>query len=351
MPRKAAKRRTDSASNGAKGGLALLFPGQGSQQVAMGRSLASSSPAAREVFDSADEALGFSISRVCFEAPAEELEQTANAQPAILATSVAQLAALRERLGEMGRRLLPSFVAGHSMGQFSAATAAGSLDLGDALRLVQERARIMADWAKQRPGGLAAVLGLSEPDVQEVCDEVSTKGDLGVAGVNAPGQTVIAGELGPLAQAIALAKERGARVMRLPISVPGHLPVMEDAARELGRFIGDVPFRDPETPIVSNISARVLTTASEVRGELSDQLCSAVHWARCVMMMVNSGAGTFVEVGPGQALSNLVRRIRSDADIVSAEQVSLERLVALGATVPAMTPVSGHSRTAGPAER
>ena len=149
----------------------------------------------------------------------------------------------------------------------------------------------MADWAKQRPGGLAAVLGLSEPDVRAVCDEVSTEGNVGVAGVNAPGQTVIAGELGPLQQAMALARERGGRVMRLPISVPGHLPVMEDAARELGRFIDAVPFRDPDTPIVSNVSARILTTAAEVREELSDQLCSAVQWARCVMTMANNGAG------------------------------------------------------------
>jgi [acyl-carrier-protein] S-malonyltransferase len=335
MPEKTAGRASRTASNGKKRGLALLFPGQGSQHVAMGRDLAESSPAAREVFERADEALGFPISRVCFEGAAEDLEQTANAQPAIVATSLAQLAVLRERLGDLGKRLMPSFVAGHSMGQFSAAAAAGSLDLGDALRLVSERARIMADWARERPGGLAAVLGLSEPDVREVCDEVSRDGNVGVAGVNAPGQTVIAGELGPLQQAIALARERGARVMRLPISVPGHLPVMEDAARELGRFIDAVPFRDPETPVVSNISARVLTTAADVREELSDQLCSAVQWARCVMTMANNGAGTFVEVGPGQALSNLVRRIRSEAEVVSAERASLDELLALSVPVPA----------------
>jgi [acyl-carrier-protein] S-malonyltransferase len=300
----------------------------------MGRDIAAASPAAREVYAQADDALGFQISRVCFEASAEELDQTANTQPAVLATSIAYLASVRERLGEMGRRLRPSFVAGHSMGQFSASVAAGALDLGDALRLVQERARIMADWAKSRPGGLAAVLGLAEPDVREVCAEVSPEGKVGVAGVNAPGQTVIAGETGPLQQAMSMARERGARVLRLPISVPGHLPVMQDAARELGRFVEKVPFRDPDTPIVSNISARVLTTAGEVREELTGQLCSAVEWARCVMAMANGGAETFIEVGPGQALSNLVRRIRSEADVLSIDRVSPDELFALGATVP-----------------
>ncbi len=319
-------------------GLALLFPGQGSQHPAMGKSIADASPAARAVYAKADKALGFSISRVCFEGSPEELEKTANTQPAILATSVAYLAFLRERLQEMGRRLAPSFVAGHSMGQFTAAVAAGSLDLGDALRLVQERARIMAEWARNRPGGLAAVLGLGDKDVREVCEAATGDGYVGVAGVNAPGQTVISGETNALQRAIALARQRGARVLQLPISVPSHLPIMQDAARELSRIIEKIPFRDPETPIVSNISGRLLTTAEEVRQELSDQLCSAVEWARCVMAMASEGASTFVEVGPGQALSNLVRRIRKDADVLSVEQASEEELRALAQTVPMVRP-------------
>ena len=317
-----------------RGRLALLFPGQGSQHVGMGKRIAEASQAARQIFAQADEALGFRISRLCFEGSEEELEDTVNAQPAILTTSLAYLAYLRERLQETGRRLLPSFMAGHSLGQFTAAVAADSLDFTDGLRLVLERGRIMAEWARSRPGGLAAVLGVSDRDVRRVCREASLEGRVAVAVVNAPGETVIAGDAGALQRAMLLARERGARVLRLPISVPSHTPMMRDAARELSRFISTLPFREPKTPIVSNISARLLTTAEEVRQELSDQICAAVQWARCVLAMANEGTGAFVEVGPGHALSNITRRLRSDAQVLNAERFSLEELESLAATIP-----------------
>ncbi len=334
-PRATAQTPTDAPDRQARRGLALLFPGQGSQQAGMGKRIAEISQAARQIFSDADEVLGFQISRVCFEASEEELEDTVNTQPAILTTSIAYLAYLRERLQEEGRRLRPSFMAGHSLGQFTAAVAADALDFSDGLRLVLERGRIMAEWARNRPGGLATVLGLNDRDVRTVCREASPEGKVGVAVLNGPGQTVISGEVGPLQQAMALARERGGRVLRLPISVPGHTPLMRDAARELSRFIASLTFRDPSPPLVSNISAKLLTTAEEVREELANQICAAVQWARCVIAMANQGAGTFVEVGPGQALSKLVRRITGDAQVFGAEDAATSELSKLAAAVPA----------------
>ena len=336
----------DGPNGAPRRGLALLFPGQGSQHVGMGKRIAEISQAARQIFAQADEALGFRISRVCFEGTEEELEDTVNTQPAILTTSLAYLAYLRERLAEMGRRLRPSLMAGHSLGQFSAAVASDSLDFSDGLRLVQERGRIMAEWARERPGGLVTVLGLNDRAVRQVCREASPEGKVGVAVLNGPGQTVISGEAGPLQRAMQLARERGGRVLRLPISVPGHTPLMRDAAREMSRFISSLSFRDPNPPIVSNISAKLLTTADEVREELSNQICAAVQWARCVVAMANEGAGSFVEVGPGQALSKLVRRIKGDVEVFGAENVSNDDLLHLAATLPAAVDRPGEMAVA-----
>ena len=322
----------------ARRGLALLFPGQGSQHTGMGQRIAEISQAARDIFAQADETLGYRISRVCFEGSKEELEDTVNTQPAIITTSLAYLAYIRERLQETGRKLTPSFMAGHSLGQFAAAVGADSLDFSDGVRLVQERGRIMAEWARTRPGGLASILGMSESDVHDVCKEASPKGEVAVAVVNSPGQTVISGAAGALDRAVDVARERGARVIRLPISVPSHTPMMDEAARELARFIDKVEFRAPNTPLVSNISAQLLTTAEEVRQELSDQICSAVQWARCVTAMTDGGADSFVDVGPGQALSNILRRIRGDAEVFNAERDPPERLFSMADTIPLNAP-------------
>lgn len=338
--RQGSRRTKPRPENGAEpehhGGLALLFPGQGSQRAGMGKRIADLSEAARKVFAEADDVLDDRISHLCFEGTEAELEDTVNTQPAMLTTSLAHLAYLRERLQEMGKKLVPSFMAGHSLGQFSAAVAANSIDLSDGLRLVQERGRIMADWARTRPGGLAAVLGMKERAVRDVCREASneTDGTVSVAVLNSEDQTVIAGELGPLERAMALARERGAKVRKLPISVPSHTPLMRDAARELSRFIDKLPFRDPNPPLVSNITAKLLTTAEEVREDLSNQICAAVQWARCVVALGNEGANPLVEVGPGQALSNLVRRIRGDIEVFDTETASVEDLLRIGVAVP-----------------
>ena len=314
-----AKRPKPDKNGQPKRGFALLFPGQGSQYAGMGKRIAEISQAARRVFDHADEVLGFPISELCFEGSAEELQETANTQPAILTTSMAHLADLKERLQEKGRQLRPSFVAGHSLGQFTAAVAAGAIDFGDGLRLVLERGRIMAERVRTRPGGMATILGMNEADIDDVCREASPEGNVRAAVFNGPGQTVISGDVGPLQRAMQIARERGARTLRLPISVPGHTPIMGDAASELSRAISTLPFRDPDPPLVSNISAQLLTRAEEVRQELSDQLGAAVQWARCVLAMANQGAGAFIEVGPGRSLSKMVRRITSEATVLSTE--------------------------------
>ena len=355
MIEKRSSRPTNAAApandaNGSARRLALLFPGQGSQHVGMGKRIAEVSQAARQIYAQADEALGFRISRLCFDGSEEELEDTINTQPAILTTSLAYLAYLRERLQEQGRRLRPSLMAGHSLGQFTAAVAADSLDFSDGLRLVLERGRIMAEWARTRPGGLATILGLSDRAVRQVCREASAEGKVGVAVLNGPGQTVISGEAGPLQRAMALARSRGGRVLRLPISVPGHTPLMRDAARELSRVVSSLPFREPNTPLVSNISAKLLTTAEEVRQELADQICAAVQWARCVAAMMNEGASSFVEVGPGHALSNLIRRITGEAEVLGTEDAADESLLKLtdapGRVVAAARRVAGDRREA-----
>lgn len=320
------------ANGQARRGLGLLFPGQGSQHTGMGKRLADISQAAKELFAQADEVLGVSISNLCFEGTDEELGDTVNTQPAILTTSLAHLAYLRERLQEIGHRLAPSLIAGHSLGQYSAAVAANALNFDDGLRLVRERGRIMADWAKKHPGGLAAVLGLDEKVVGQVCDDVD--GAVGVAVVNCPGQTVISGETEPLEQAMELARERGAKVRKLPISVPSHIPLLREASTELSRFIEKLPFRDPSPPLVSNITANVLTTAAEVREELADQICSTIQWARCALEMVSRGTGPLVEVGPGKALTSLMKRIDSNVEVFGAETASDAQLLEIAKTVP-----------------
>lgn len=309
--------------------LGLLFPGQGAQSSGMGKKLFERSKAARHVYDTADKTLGFSVSDLCFKGSNEELEDTANTQPAIVTTSLAYLADLRERLQAKGRKLAPSLVAGHSLGQFSAAIAAGTLALTDGLQLVMERGRIMSEWAHNRPGGMVTILGMKDDDIRRVCDDADPNGTVGVAVYNGSGHTVISGDLGPLAKAMQLAKERGGRVLRLPIGVPGHTPLMRDAAKELSKFIQAAPFRDPDPPLVSNITGKLLTRAEEVREELSDQVCKAVDWARCVVEMANQGTGVFLEVGPGLALSKMVRRIADDAQTLGAEQLTDEQLAEL----------------------
>jgi [acyl-carrier-protein] S-malonyltransferase len=309
---------------------ALLFPGQGSQRPGMAARLLEISRAARAVFEEADRALDFSLSRLCVEADADELADTENTQPAVLATSVAYFEYLKERVREIGGRLTPSAFAGHSLGQFSAAVAAEAVPLGEGLQLVSERGRIMKEWAQNRPGGLATVLGLAKPEVEEICAAVSADESVAIAVHNAPNQFVISGDIAPLERAMQMARERGASVKRLPISVPGHTPVMRAAAEQLKPVILRTRFATPTAPVVSNIDGDLLTTADEVMQELSDQICEAVEWVRCMGTLVNQGISNFVEVGPGRTLSNIARRFSANLPFLTVEDARPDQLRVIG---------------------
>jgi [acyl-carrier-protein] S-malonyltransferase len=306
------------------GKVALVFPGQGSQFVGMGKALYDASAAARHVFDQADETLGFPLSRLCFHGPADELEDTINAQPAILTVSIAALEALRERLGELGHKVDPAVVAGHSLGEFSALVAAGVLDFPSALQLVRERGRLMKEAGTSHPGGMAAVIGLDTETLTALVHDAANGDVITVANDNCPGQTVISGEIAPLLRAMELAKAHGAkRVARLGISIASHSPLMARASAGLGELLSRLPLRAPQVPVVANVTATVMLSVDDVRQELAHHIERPVNWTKSVAEMVNSGATTFIEVGPGQVLSGLIRRINRDVTTLSLTDLGL----------------------------
>lgn len=303
------------------GRIAFVFPGQGSQTVGMGAVIASASPAAQAVFAEADAALGEPISRLAWEGPADQLDRTEHAQPALVATSIAILAALRER---WAAETLPepeaAFVAGHSMGQYSALVAAGALSLADAVRLVRERGRLMQASGAGRDGAMAAVLSLPEERLVELIERASVYGIFTVANRNAPGQVVVSGERAAIEAAAEIAKELGARkVVILPVSVAAHSPLMTEAAEGMRAALRDVPFRDPQPPLLANADAHPITTAEGAREELVDHLTRGVDWVAAVRRMVADGVDTFIEVGPGKVLRGLVDRIAPDATVLATD--------------------------------
>lgn len=298
--------------------LAVIFPGQGSQHVGMGEQLAKVSRAARQVFERADEILEYRISKLCFEGPAEELESTVNQQPATFVTSIAWFEALKDRLQSLGKTIEPHVVAGHSMGEFTAAVAAGSLTFEEGLLLVKDRGMLMEEAGKVQPGGMASVLGLSEAQVSAICEEASSEGYIGLATANCEGQNVISGALKPLARAMELAEAAGARkVVRLSISIASHSPLMALASEGMDARLRALPIRDPETAMIGNISAARLETRSEVYAELREQLTSGVMWHRSVDEMRAEGIDMFMEAGPGNVLTRLVRRIDYEVNSLS----------------------------------
>jgi [acyl-carrier-protein] S-malonyltransferase len=281
--------------------LAFLFPGQGAQKVGMGRALAEAHADARAVFDTADRVLGFSISRLCWEGPLEELTRSINAQPALLTHSVAALKLVR------AAGLRPHWVAGHSLGEYSACVAAGAIDFESALRLTRRRGELMSQAGVERPGTMAAILGMSAEQVEAVCRDAESAGVVVAANYNAPGQVVISGEIPAVEKACALATERGARrAIRLEVSGAFHSPLMGPAAQELSAALEAAPLRDAECPIVANVTAEPVVGASEIRAALAAQLLSAVRWESTLRRLIAEEA-TFVELGSGTVLRGLLR--------------------------------------------
>lgn len=305
---------------------AYVFPGQGSQTVGMGKDLAAASPAAREVLARADEVLGFALSQLCFEGPAGALEDTYNAQPAILTVSIAALRALEARAGGP---LAPAMVAGHSLGEFTAMVAADVIDFDDALTLVRERGRLMKEAGTARPGGMAAVLGLDDETLVGVCRQAESEGIINVANANCPGQTVISGEIAPLERAMVLAKEAGAkRVARLPVSIASHSPLMADVSRALNTILDGLDLRAPKMPIVGNTTGAPITTVEALREELRHHVERPVQWTASIRTMVDNGIMTFVELGAGSVLAGLNRRIERAAKTVGAGDLGLATALA-----------------------
>ncbi len=308
-----------------EGNVAMVFPGQGSQFVGMATELQSVSPAAKAVFTQADEILAFPLSKIIAEGPADVLEDTINAQPAILTASVAALEALHERLTAQSATITPLAVAGHSLGEFTALVAAESLDFPTALTLVRERGRLMKEAGTESPGGMAAILGLDDEALAAACQEASSVGIVVVANANCPGQIVISGEIAALERAMQLAKERGAkRASRLGISIASHSPLMANASKQFAEVVAAAPIKAPKIPVIANVTARPLQTVDEIRTELSYQIERPVNWTGSVRTMVDLHIDTIVEIGPGAVISGLVKRITADVPTYTIADLGLE---------------------------
>jgi [acyl-carrier-protein] S-malonyltransferase len=310
--------------------LAYLFPGQGAQAVGMGEALARGFDAARHVFEVADRVLGYSLSRICWEGPEPELRKTVHAQPALLTHSVAALR-LMEAAG-----MHPSWAAGHSLGEYSATVAAGAIEFEDALRLVRRRGELMYQAGLERPGTMAAILGLAPEEVERLCNEASTEGTACAANVNAPGQVVISGDVAAVEKACALAKAQGAkRAIRLEVNGAFHSPLMTSAARGLNEALDAVAVRDATGPVVVNAWAKPVVKAAEIRSALKQQLLAPVRWEDSMRFLLHD-ADRFVEIGPGRVLRGLLRTIDKNVacwNVEDPESLQLT-LTALGVSAP-----------------
>jgi [acyl-carrier-protein] S-malonyltransferase len=307
--------------------LAYIFPGQGSQFSGMGSELAEKYTASREVFEEADEALGFSISRMCYSGTAEELQLTENTQPAILTTSIATLRALAAEGFPA-----PDFVAGHSLGEYSALVAAGAISLADAVRTVRLRGRFMQEATPIGSGAMAAVMGADVATVEEACQAAAQDEVCSPANINSPNQIVIAGSAAAVDRGIALLKERwGKRAIKLNVSAPFHCALMKPAQERLAAELEKIEFHDLRLPLITNVDAKAIRSGTEARDSLVRQVSSPVRWLESVQLLIKEGVETFTEVGPGKVLCGLVRQIErganclnvSDAESLAAAKAAL----------------------------
>jgi [acyl-carrier-protein] S-malonyltransferase len=298
--------------------IAYIFPGQGSQSPGMGKELADKFPVTRQIFEEADDALGFALSTLCFNGPAEELQLTENTQPAILATSVAVLRAI-----ESEGFPKPDFVAGHSLGEYSALVAAGSLSLADAVKTVRGRGRYMQEAVPVGTGAMAAILGSDVETVNAACGEAAQGQVCSAANINSPGQIVIAGDAAAIDRAIEILKARVAkRAVKLNVSAPFHCSLMKPAQDRLSADLKESRFNDLQTPLVTNVDAKPIKTGAEARDSLVRQVSQPVRWLQSVEFLSSHGVQTFIEIGPGKVLSGLVRQINRELRCLNVEDDS-----------------------------
>ena len=296
---------------------AFLFPGQGSQQVGMSKALAEAYPVVMETFRTADDVLGYALSTLCFDGPQEKLDETVYTQPALFVAGVATLRAI-----QLGEATSPAYVAGHSLGEFTALVAANAISYEDGLKLVQKRAELMRDAGQKSPGAVAALLGLNIDAVREICGQASTEmGEIVVvANDNCPGQVVISGADAALDRALELAAEAGAkRAVKLAVSVAVHSPLMQSAGEEFAGAVDATPINDAQIPVIGNVTAKAITSAADIQDELKRQITSSVLWNDSMQTMLSGGVDTFVELGPGAVLVGLMKRIDRAATRISIE--------------------------------
>jgi len=301
---------------------AIVFPGQGSQAPGMGKDLAETFAVARQVFEEADDALGFAISRLCFDGPAEDLQLTENTQPAILTVSVAAFRAMREAGFES-----PAFVAGHSLGEYSALVAAGALNLSDAVRTVRARGRYMQEAVPVGTGAMAAVIGGDLDAIERICAEARGDQVCSIANINAPNQIVIAGNTEAVDRAVELLSGVARKVVKLKVSAPFHCALMKPAQDRLAADLERLSFNEPAMPVVTNVDARATTAPDELRDALVRQVSAPVRWVESMQLLMSHGVDTFVEAGPGKVLSGLMRQINRDVKMLNVEDAaSLQKL-------------------------